>query len=252
MAFIMLVMMSNPVYAQTPQRITVDDFNFEVLSKNLKGVQLAYSDESGYYVFNLNKQNANGEAEIEISHINTLSRSRSVNYYQIYFDKQIEYTSQTQNLAGTILVDENTGNEYSLNTNSRFAFVIPVGIPLLAAAVEALLLVGGVIIIAGVAYTVVEEVAEELKKQKTYRYYAAALRNNEVYVGGALSTASAKALAYSNDKTGTVLATSFSYAKGLVGNSYRGPENHGSGSGYWDHIHAKNGTGSYSAHIWYL
>ena len=183
----MLVMMSNPVYAQTQQRITVDDFNFEVLSKNLKGVQLAYSDESGYYVFNLNKQNANGEAEIEISHINTLSRSCSVNYYQIYFDKQIEYTSQTQNLAGTILVDENTGNEYSLNTNSRFAFVIPVGIPLLAAAVEALLLVGGVIIIAGVAYTVVEEVAEELKKQKTYRYYAAALRTNEFYVGVSLS-----------------------------------------------------------------
>lgn len=94
--------------------------------------------------------------------------------------------------------------------------------------------------------------AEALKRQNQYRYYAAVLRNNAVYVGGALTTPAARTAAYSNTSGGTVLATTFSYATGLTGNSYRGPENHGSGSGYWSHIHAVRGGTAYKAHIWYL
>lgn len=242
------------VSAQETQNITVDGYTFEVISKDIDGVTLSYNDNTEEYVFYLDKQNELGKAEvdIDISQTSLLSRSEESSDYKIKFDENVEYTSDTEDFSSATLVDETTGEEYSLNPNSRFAFAIPVGIPLLAAAIEALLAVGGAIIIAGVVYTVVEEVAEALKRQKTYRYYAAVLRKNAVYVGGGLETTPAKALAYSNDSKGTVLATSFSYAKGLVGNSYRGPENHGSSSGYWSHIHAKKGSVSYKAHIWYL
>jgi hypothetical protein len=240
------------IFAQGAQNITVDGYTFEVINKDINGVTLAYSDNTAEYIFYLDKQNSSGKSEIDISQTSLLSRSEESSDYKIEFDENVEYSCDTKDFSSAMLVDEMTGEEYSLNQNSRFAFVIPIGIPLLTAAIEALLVVGGAVIIAGVAYTIVEEVAEALKRQKTYRYYAAVLRNNAVYVGGGLETAAAKSLAYTNDSKGTVLATSLSYAKGLVGNSYRGPENHGSTSGYWSHIHAKNGSVTYKAHIWHL
>ncbi len=171
----------------------------------------------------------------------------------MHFDRNTEYNAENCDVENVILYDENTGMEYLLKENSRIALSVPVGIPLTVAALEALLLAGGVVIIAGIAYTIVEEVALALKRQKQYKYYSAVLRNDAVYVGNALSDKSAKALAYTNDENGTVLATSYSYAIGLVGNSFEGPENHGSSSGYWYHIHAKAGVNSrHKAHVWYL
>lgn len=248
----LLITMTTSAFAQEQQTINVSGYNFEVLDKDINGVKLGYSDDDGDYVFYLDKQNTSGKANIEIEKTNPLARNDSTENYQIIFDESAEYSPEAINFSSTILVDENSGAEYSLNENSRLAFIIPLGIPLIAAAIEALLIVGGVVIIAGIAYTIVEEVAEALKRQNQYRYYAAVLRNNAVYVGGALTTPAARTAAYSNTSGGTVLATTFSYATGLTGNSYRGPENHGSGSGYWSHIHAVRGGTAYKAHIWYL
>lgn len=252
LSILLLITMTISAYAQEQQTINVNGYNFEVLDKDINGVKLGYSDGNGDYVFYLNKQNTSNKANIEIEKTNPLGRNDSIEHYQIIFAENAEYSAETINFSSTVLVDENSGDRYSLNEDSRLAFVIPLGIPLLVAAIEALLVVGGVVIIAGIAYTVVEEVAEALKRQNQYRYYAAVLRNNAVYVGGALTTPAARAAAYSNTSGGTVLATSFSYATGLTGNSYRGPENHGSGSGYWSHIHAVRGGTAYKAHIWYL
>ncbi len=240
------------VFAQEDHSITINGYTFEVVGKDIDGVKLAYSDGSDNYIFYLDRQNISGKAEVVVSKTNLMSRNNIASDYKIIFDETVEYTSDTNDFSSAVLVDETTEDEYSLNPNSRLAFLIPVGIPLVTAAIEALLVTGAAIIIAGVAYTVVEEVAEALKRQNNYNYYAAVLRNNSVYVGNGLSKSAAKPLAYTNDHEGKILATSFSYARGLVGNSYKGPENHGSGSGYWNHIHAKSGSVKYDTHIWYL
>lgn len=239
-------------FAQDAETISVDGYVFQVIEKDIKGVTLQYNDGLNDYTFYLDKQDSEGKSQIDISYVDLLSRTKSPSEYKIIFDENMEYTPNTQDFSSTVLVDENENKEYNINPNSRLAFLIPVGIPLIEAAIKALLAVGAAIIIAGVAYTIVEEVAQELRRQKEYRYYVAVLRNNAVYVGGGLQTSSAKSLAYSNDGKGTVLATNFSYAKGLVGNSFYGPENHGSSSGYWSHIHARSGSVRYKAHIWFL
>lgn len=187
-----------------------------------------------------------------VSKTNLLSRSDVTSDYKVYFDETVEYSADADDFSSVVLVNESTGDEYSLNPDTRLAYIIPVGIPLLTAAIEALLVAGSAIIIAGVVYTMVEEVAEALKRQNNYYYYAAVLRNDAVYVGGGLTRAQAQPLAYTNDSRGKILATSLSYARGLVGNLYKGPESHGGGEGYWNHIHAKRGSVTYSTHIWYL
>lgn len=245
----------NVFASNNEESIIIDGYYFKIIIKDWKGVKLSYSDQSGNYIFYLDKKDSNEDAVVEITKVNaiqTYSESNNlVSNYQIKFDKNIEYTEDTNDFSSTMLIDQENGREYRLDPKSRIAFVIPVGIPLVAAAIEALLAVGGVILIAGVAYTLAEEVVEALKKQNKYKYYAAVLRKNAVYVGGGLTTSQAKPLAYSNDSKGTIFATSFSYARGLAGNSYRGPENHGSTEGYWPHIHARSYTFDYEAHIWY-
>lgn len=254
LSLVMMLSMTaaEPVFAQGNQSITINGYTFKIVNKDLDGVKLTYSDEDNDYIFYLERQNASGKADVVVHKTNLLERSNITSDYIINFDEAVEYSSDTDDFSSAVLVDEATGDEYSLNPNSRIAFVIPIGIPLLTAAIEALLAAGAVILIAGVAYTVVEEVAEALKRQKQYRYYEAILRNKAVYVGGGLSTSVARPLAYTDDSTGKILATSLSYARGLVSNSYRGPERNGASSGYWWHIHAKTASKEYKTHIWYL
>lgn len=129
------------------------------------------------YLFYLDKVNDEGVAEVLITLVDDFKQRTSEDVkYSLHFDRNTEYK----------------------------ALSVPVGNPLTVAALEALLLAGGVVIIAGIAYTIVEEVALALKRQKQYKYYSAVLRNDAVYVGNALSDKSAKALAYTNDESGTV------------------------------------------------
>lgn len=240
------------VYAQEKQNIIVDGYTFEIVSKNAEEVKLVYRDECNEYIFYLNRKNIFGKVNMVISKTNLLSRRDVTSDYKVNFDETVEYNADTADFSSVVLVDESTGDEYSLNPDTRLAYIIPVGIPLLAAAIEALLVAGSAIIIAGVVYTMVEEVAEALKRQNNYQYYAAVLREGAVYVGGGLTRTQAQSLAYTDDSSGKILATSLAYARGLVGNSYRGPEIHGGGEGFWNHIHAKRGYVTYLTHIWYL
>lgn len=234
--------------SMSSKEITVNGYNFVVLRNNINSVLLEYDNNTDTYTFELNK-NTN-EIEIISKETDNLTRSLSAENFQLKLDNNFNYTSD--NKTGNLeLLNKSDGVSYNLdineNPNTRLAFIIPLGIPLLYAALEALLAVGMAIVIGGVVYTLAEEVAQELKKQNTYKYYAAVLKSDGVYVGGGLETYEAKAIATTNSSTNGVMALSFSYARGLCGGSYRGPENHGSGSGWWDHIHM---TG-YKAHIWF-
>ena len=157
------------------------------------------------YLFYLDKVNDEGVAEVLITLVDDFKQRTSEDVkYSLHFDRNTEYNAENCDVKNVILYNENTGMEYLLKENSRIALSVPVGNPLTVAALEALLLAGGVVIIAGIAYTIVEEVALALKRQKQYKYYSAVLRNDAVYVGNALSDKSAKALAYTNDESGTV------------------------------------------------
>lgn len=139
LSILLLITMTISAYAQEQQTINVNGYNFEVLDKDINGVKLGYSDGNGDYVFYLNKQNTSNKANIEIEKTNPLGRNDSIEHYQIIFAENAEYSAETINFSSTVLVDENSGDRYSLNEDSRLAFVIPLGIPLLAAAIEALL-----------------------------------------------------------------------------------------------------------------
>lgn len=243
------------VFAEDNQTVTVNGYTFEILNDDWENTQIAYNDGNETYIFTLNKMNTSDETAIEIHKTNTLARSVVRSSYEVNFDKIEKCYADTVNISDITLVDSQTGVVYELNENARAAFLIPVGVGLTAAAIEALLAIGAAVIIGGVAYVVVEEVAEGLKKQTEYRYFRACIdkKLNAVVVGDGIRTALAQSFAHTENKNGEVLATSLSYAKGITGGSYCPPENHGTGNGYWYHIHVLKPSGArFGAHIWYL
>lgn len=243
------------VFAKEEQTIIVDGYTFEILNDDWQNTQIAYNDGTEAYVFTLNKMNASDEAAIEINKMNTLARSVVSSSYEVNFDKIEKCYADTVNISDITLVDSQTGTVYELNENARAAFLIPVGVGLTAAAIEALLAIGAAVIIGGVAYVIVEEVAQDLKKQKEYRYFRACIdkKLDKVVVGDGIRTAYAQSLARTENEDGEVLATSLSYAKGITGGSHCLPEVHGMGTGYWYHIHVLKPSGErFGAHIWYL
>jgi len=112
------------------------------------------------------------------------------------------------------------------------------------------LLAAGAIIIGGVAYIVAEEAAAAAKRQNTYKYFDAVLRNNKVFVGNGISTNAAKGVMKLNSKTVGIFAISNSYARGLCaslgGTNFHTA--HGSTSGFWDHYHCNLYP---DAHCWF-
>lgn len=252
MVLIMVIVSSaNLSYAKEQQTVTVNGYTFNIIDHNIDNIKLSYTDDNGNYVFNLNKNGIDGKSSIQIIQENNNKRGNLIDTYEVRFDKTVNYTSSTKDLSNTILINSDTGEEYTLNPNAKFA--IPLGIPLGMAAIQALLIVGSAIVIAGIVYIIAEEIAQSLQKQKQYYYYNAILYNNSVYIGGALTKNAAKAAAYTDNQNGTIMAVSFQYARGLTGNNFIGPENHGAGDGWWLHIHAvKANNQRYKAHIWYL
>lgn len=244
---IIFTLPANLSYAEEQQTITVDGYSFDIINHDVDRIKLHYSDDSGNYTFYLNKNDTDGKSSIQITQENLTKRNNSIDTYEVKFDETVNYTLSKKDLSNTILINSYTGERYTLNPNARFA--VPLGV----AAIQALLIVGGAVIIAGVVYIIVDEIAQSLQKQKQYYYYDAILYNNSVYISNALTRNAAKAAAYTDNQNGTVMAVSFQYAKGLTGNNFIGPENHGAGDGWWSHIHAvKANKQKYKAHIWYL
>ncbi len=245
--------MTTSVFGQQASIITVDGYTFEVLSNNFDETEILYNDDGESYIFTLNKMNSVDETPIEISKFDTTTRSGAVSNYTLHFDENVEYTPENMDISSVVLVDKDTNDEYPLNPNVRVVWALPVGIALTEAAVAALLEISAAIVIGGVACIVLEEAYAEIKKQKKYKYFRGYLRNNAVYAGDGIRKELAQDLAQTEDRTGTVIATTYSYATGITNGSHTNRENHGSGSGYWDHIHKLKPNGErFGAHIWIL
>lgn len=95
-----------------------------------------------------------------------------------------------------------------------------------------------------------EEAVYNMKRQRHY-YYPAVLYRDEVWVASVeIDRNTALEILKFNSKVAGVFAISDSRARGLCSSlgQIRGPENHGAGSGYWDHYHAVSFK---NAHCWF-
>ena len=246
----------NNIFAYSKDsNIIVNGYKFEIVSNNSDEVVLNYKDEIGSYNFSLNKQNGENESPVELTG-EIFSKERNIENsildYDINFDEDIETLNDIDNTNKITFVDKNTNQEYNLNNNARF--VIPIGIPLLYAAVQALLDIGCAIIILNSTYVMAEEIVDTLRRKDEYKYFDAYLKNGYVYIGGGISSINvARSKAQSDNNKGAIFCTKGSYARAvLTGYKYAGPEIHGSGDGYWNHYHILKSNGErYKAHIWY-
>ena len=235
--------------------VIVNDYKFEVISNNDDEVILNYKDETGNYIFSLNKQNKENESPVELKG-EIFRKEKNVGNstlnYNINFNEDIKDLNDVNDTNEITLLDKDTDKEYALNSNARF--VIPIGIPLLYAAIQALLDIGCAIIILNTAYVMAEEIVDTLRKKDEYKYFDAYLKNGYVYIGGGIpSIGIARSKAMTDNSNGTIFCTKASYARAvLTGSQYAGPETHGYGDGYWSHYHILKSNGErYKAHIWY-
>jgi hypothetical protein len=234
-------------YAQpgNESKLHLDGYEFEVIVNSDYHASVS-SNENGYlYVATYDK--ITKEINLEVSETNIFTRGVKE---KVNLDITIDNYNPDEGveLAGVNLTDEN-GRTYNLNKMPRFAFAIPIGMAITASLIDILLGLLSAIVIAGVAYIVAEEAVSAIKNSKNkYQYYNAVLSNNAVYVGNGISRSVALGVVSANNAKIGVFATSSSYARVICGAKPRGPENHGSSSGYWYHYH--NPTFS-KTHVWY-
>jgi len=236
--------------------IVIDGYTFSILQSDVDGVLLETREGSTIYTFSLNRHTA--EIGISVAERNLFGRSSTADTYKLTVNDYIDYCA-AGDFEGLTLIDIASGQSYDLDLldnpdqiSPNAVFLIPIGIPLLHAALMALLAAGAAIIIGGVIFTLAESIAQELRRQNQFRYYAAVLRSNQVWIGGGLSSSQALSRANTNDRVNGVMATSESFARGLVSPNFTGPENHGAGSGFWSHYHLGRRPNERHAHVWFL
>ncbi|ROR21214.1 hypothetical protein EDD66_1221 [Mobilisporobacter senegalensis] len=215
--------------------------NYQIISNTNKEIIVQYDSNNTIYIATFDKSTRE---------ISLLVDSNDI---EKEFDVDIESYSEKEGVEGITLIDENN-TKYNLNNNEISAsFAIPIGIDITAALLELLLLLGRALIIGGIAYVAAEEVTLELERQDRYQYYLAYLDYNTstVFVGDGCSRQSAIMRMQMNSKQSGIMAVSSSYARGLCSSLglLIGPENHGAGSGYWNHFH---GSAYRNAHCWYI
>lgn len=252
---VLLLMISTniPVFADSAIKnsVTIDGYIFNVVQKDVKKVVLTYDDNVGNYTFSLDRNTSEIKASIKEkvkSKSAFLSSSLSNSKKEYIFTIDDYYGEGDLDILKITDISNGIIYDTSSSENYRMVFTIPLGIPLGEAAIKALLAIGAAILVGNVAYTLAEEIAYELTKED-FRYYAAILKNKKVYIGGAYDYAKALRVVRADNPEKGVFATSLTYAIGLAGKNYRGPENHGGGSGYWDHIHAYMHP---KTHIWFF
>lgn len=254
LSFVMLLNMTSAAFAKsTSTQLSYNGYDIKEIQNNFNVVKVSHVSDTGtQYVMTFNKINRN----IDLAITDTDVMARSAFSDQSLSEKYrvlVDEADPTEGEVSAFSLVSADGKEYNISNNSiqpRAAFLIPIGIALGEALIQALLLAAGAIIIGGVAYVVAEEAAAVAKKQKTYKYFDAVLRNNKVFVGNGISTNAAKGVMKLNSKTVGVFATSASYARGLCSSlgGYRFDTAHGSSSGYWDHYHCNLYP---NAHCWF-
>jgi len=137
------------------------------------------------------------------------------------------------------------------NGKSSAVWVIPIGIALAEALIEALLALGLAIVIGGVVWIVITEAVAAMKSQSAYSYYLGMLRYDELLVGNGITfQAAIVEIAYNSPQYG-VIATNSSYAYTLANSFSFGCYHHNphGGSGYLPHYHSNTFS---TAHCWYI
>ena len=224
------------------QFVSVDGYEFEILRNTVNNVVLGYGEDDKNYIITLDRFES--DIYIETTDSNIRNRSAIINTYSVNIDSFVN-----NEFNGLQLVDESSNKTYDIDAlqNARFAFAIPIGIPLLAAAIQALLLTGSVIIVAGIAYTVAEEIVQELQRKNEFKFFHAKRENNKIYLGGGLTHAAAKAAVLAGDTYHGVFAIGANNAQSVCVGGYRGPEGESS-SGYWKHYHP---NAKPAVHVWF-
>lgn len=158
-----------------------------------------------------------------------------------------------------VATETESNKEYKISQNSdKVIAQIPIAIPLVeilgAALLEALLATLTAIIVFGITYYSATTVADSIRN-KSYNYYYAVLKNDDVYIGPAYPEDAAAFTAVR--KGNNVFARTDAKAneaarKGGSGMAlWHTP--HGGGDGYWNHYHPTDmyGVKIEGVHCWY-
>jgi hypothetical protein len=253
LTFVILFSTSMNAFAKnSPTVISYNGYVIKVSQNDSSTVKVIYEEGNNKYTMTFNKSSR--DINLIISNDNVFSKNitndlASNNTYKVNISNA---DPSKEEISDFSIVSDN-GKTYNFSSQMMqpmVAFAIPIGIALGEALIQALLLVAGAVIIGGVAYVIAEEAVAVIKKQKTYNYYDAVLRNDGVYIGNGISTNSAKGVMALNSRSTGVFATTASYARGLCASlgGYRYDPAHGASSGYWDHYHCNLYP---KAHCWY-
>lgn len=132
--------------------------------------------------------------------------------------------------------------------------LIPLG-TVLGALLAALLAAAATVIIAGVTYTLVSDLATELKKNKDYDYYTAIIYDDDVWIGSALESRQHALQHLRNSSQNNVFTKNNSLADSLsrsvAGSNEYCTMNHNK-NGYYAHWHPKAGGVKLNNHVWFF
>ncbi|HOV28225.1 MAG TPA: hypothetical protein PK566_17950 [Pseudobacteroides sp.] len=250
--FLFTGLVGNYVYAES----TTGTSNMKIVQNddNICKVVGEYDEGTAYAILNKNTNEVTLETvEKSKNKIFGFGKGKSKKY-KVKVDK-----SNSEELSATI-VDEETKQEHKLSrSKSKVKAQAPLVIPLafgVAELIAFLLACAATITIAGVTYYAATTIAEKLRRNKTYNYYAAALDKNktDVYIAGPYPN---DAAAFAAVKAGgSVFAITDAKAEQAARRGGNGTPMwhlaHGSGDGFMNHYHpTMYGVKIEGIHCWY-
>lgn len=249
----LMMAMSATAFAKSPvlkDKIVVDGYTFTAELNTPYMTAVSYVDEDGSkYLMTFDKVTRAIELEVMDAATvqgRTLASVSTSEKYSVNVE-------DADPVAGVVsgISFSSEGQAKSDDTMSpNFAFLIPLGIPIAEALVQALLALALAYVIGGVAWIVISEAAAAIKSQNTYQYYAAEIRYDQLLVGPAIPIAQARLELSFNTWYSGVIATNQANALALLatcGGGFWDPP-HG-GADYLPHYHPNLYTAS---HLWYL
>ncbi|MCX8130550.1 MAG: hypothetical protein N3I35_10670 [Clostridia bacterium] len=251
--FMLIGLISNYTFAKD----TTSSGNMKVIQNDDSICKVMGEYEEGTAYATLNKDTNEVTLEtIEESKNKVFGFGKSkTNKYKVKVEK-----SSSNELVATI-IDEDTNKEHKISKSDlKVKAQAPLVIPLAWALSELLaflLACAATITIAGVIYYSATEIAEKLRKNNTYNYYAATLDEDktDVYIAGPYPNDNAAFVAVSTGYS--VFAITDAKAEQAARRGGAGTPiwhmAHGSGDGYMNHYHPINVYGAKieGIHCWY-
>lgn len=241
-----------------------NEYNFEVIQKDDKLVRVKAEKDGDQLFATLDKETNEITLEAIEQKQNFLSKMGVTSSVYSYSEFKVDAETIDGDIVDAIIIDVDTGEEFKLEqgTDSVQAQWIGVLIPVIEWAGSALLAFLAShalsITVAGIIAYSINDLINDIKKQKNYNYWAAWLRDGDIYLNPAAFPNDSAAFAYLNTGNSKDInlfaktsAKSEQAAKKVTGYA-KYNQAHGANDGYYEHYHPVERTGEqFSNHVWF-